>query len=83
MPGSDNDAIRAAWETNAAWWDAYYKEGNSFHLTLITAATEELLAIRPGETILDIACGNGCFSRRMAALGARVIAFDFSAPFIE
>jgi len=77
------DAARSAWETNATWWDAYYKEGNDFHLTLIAPPTERLLAIENGDTILDVACGNGAFSRRMAALGARVVAFDFSTPFIE
>ncbi len=30
-----------------------------------------------------VACGNGNFARRMASLGARVLAFDFSAAFIE
>ena len=82
MNASD-DTVRAAWETNAAWWDATYKEGNDFHLTLIAPATEKLLAVQPGETILDIACGNGVFSRRMASLGADVVAFDFSASFID
>jgi 2-polyprenyl-3-methyl-5-hydroxy-6-metoxy-1,4-benzoquinol methylase len=33
--------------------------------------------------ILDIACGNGLTSRRLAALGANVTAFDFSANLIE
>jgi len=80
---ASSDPVRAAWETNAQWWDAYYKEGNDFHLTLIAPATEDLLAIEPGEHVLDIACGNGCFSRRLAALGATVLGFDFSAPFIE
>jgi len=77
------DSVQSAWETNAAWWDAYYREGNDFHLKLIAPPTERLLEIEPGQRILDIACGNGAFSRRMAALGARVVAFDFSAPFIE
>jgi 2-polyprenyl-3-methyl-5-hydroxy-6-metoxy-1,4-benzoquinol methylase len=36
-----------------------------------------------GQHILDIACGNGLTSRRLAALGARVTAFDFSANLIE
>lgn len=36
-----------------------------------------------GRHILDIACGNGLTSRRLAALGARVTAFDFSANLIE
>ena len=80
---ASNDDVRAAWETNAAWWDEYFKEGNDFHLTLIAPATEDLLAIEPGEHVLDIACGNGCFSRRLAALGASVLGFDFSEVFIE
>ncbi len=36
-----------------------------------------------GKQILDIACGNGLTSRRLAALGAKVTAFDFSANLIE
>ena len=36
-----------------------------------------------GQQILDIACGNGLTSRRLAALGAQVTAFDFSANLIE
>lgn len=42
-----------------------------------------LLAPQPGQRILDIACGNGLTSRRLAALGANVTAFDFSANLIE
>jgi SAM-dependent methyltransferase len=39
---------------------------------------ERLLAIAPGEEVLEIACGNGQFARRLAGLGARVLATDFS-----
>jgi len=38
---------------------------------------------KPDSRILDIACGNGLTSRRLAALGANVTAFDFSANLIE
>lgn len=41
-------------------------------------ALTALLDPQPGQHILDIACGNGLTSRRLAALGARVAAFDFS-----
>jgi SAM-dependent methyltransferase len=34
-------------------------------------------------TILDVACGAGRFTRRMAERGAHVVAFDFSERFIE
>lgn len=77
------DDVRAAWETNAEWWDAYYQEGNDFHLALVAPPTERLLEIQPGEIVLDTACGNGAFARRMVELGAHVVAFDFSARFLE
>ena len=41
------------------------------------------LDVQPGQYILDVACGNGLTSRRLAALGAKVAAFDFSANLIE
>jgi 2-polyprenyl-3-methyl-5-hydroxy-6-metoxy-1,4-benzoquinol methylase len=44
---------------------------------------ERLLDLQPGERALDIACGNGLFARRMAALGATVAAADFSPRLIE
>jgi SAM-dependent methyltransferase len=46
-------------------------------------ALAALLDPQPGQHILDIACGNGLTSRRLAALGAHVTAFDFSANLIE
>lgn len=77
-PTSLNRETRAIWDRNAAWWDDTVGEGNRWQLTLINPAVERLLAPQPGETLLDVACGNGSFSRRLAALGARVVAFDFS-----
>jgi 2-polyprenyl-3-methyl-5-hydroxy-6-metoxy-1,4-benzoquinol methylase len=73
---------QAIWETNADWWAAYIGEGNQFQLEIVNPPTERLLALRPGERVLDIACGSGPFARRMARLGAAVVAFDFSARFI-
>jgi FkbM family methyltransferase len=42
-----------------------------------------LLDLQAGETVLDIGCGNGQFARRMAQLGARVLAFDLSPRMID
>jgi len=57
-------------------------EGNTFHKTLIEPAELKLLNIKLGDRILDIACGNGQFARKMACLGAKVTAIDFAENFI-
>ena len=72
-----------AWEKKAAFWDEMMGEGNAFQRVLIGPATERLLMVLPGETVLDVACGNGVFARRLAELGARVAAVDFSENFVE
>lgn len=76
------DENRRIWDANARWWDDRIGDGNDFQRLLIEPATERLLAVAPGEVILDAACGAGRFARRMAALGAHVVAFDHSAEFI-
>jgi SAM-dependent methyltransferase len=78
-----SDESRDIWNANAGFWDDYFKEGNDFHRQLVGPAAERLLGVKAGETILEIACGNGAFARRMADLGARVVATDFSPVFVE
>jgi purine nucleosidase len=77
-----NQESRDAWNQNAAYWDERMGEGNDFVEVLIWPPTERLLQLRPGERVLDIACGNGLTSRRLAAAGAQVVAFDFSEEMI-
>ncbi len=72
-----------AWERNAEYWDDHIGEGNDFVNHLIWPATQRLLDLRPGGRVLDAACGNGLYARRIAELGAEVVAFDFSEALIE
>jgi 2-polyprenyl-3-methyl-5-hydroxy-6-metoxy-1,4-benzoquinol methylase len=77
-----NEETRDAWQQNAAYWDNHIGEGNDFVEVLIWPATERLLQLRHGERVLDVGCGNGLYARRLAALGADVVAFDFSSELI-
>jgi SAM-dependent methyltransferase len=75
--------VRDIWDAKAAFWDEHMGDGNTFQLELIGPAVERLLAVRPGERILDVGCGNGVSSRWLAHLGAHVVAIDTSARFLE
>jgi 2-polyprenyl-3-methyl-5-hydroxy-6-metoxy-1,4-benzoquinol methylase len=77
-----NEETRQAWNQNAAFWDERMGEGNDFVEVLIWPPTERLLDLRPGQRVLDIACGNGLTSRRLAAMGAEVVAADFAEGMI-
>lgn len=77
------EETRAIWDAKAAFWDEQMGEGNQFQRLLVGPATERLLALREGERVLEIACGNGQMARRMARLGATVVATDFSQRFVE
>jgi 2-polyprenyl-3-methyl-5-hydroxy-6-metoxy-1,4-benzoquinol methylase/GNAT superfamily N-acetyltransferase len=72
-----------AWEALARWWDDTTGEADAFHRTLVIPATDRLLALRPGERVLEAACGNGGYARHLAAQGAEVVAFDASHQFVE
>ncbi|HEX4053510.1 MAG TPA: class I SAM-dependent methyltransferase [Tepidisphaeraceae bacterium] len=74
---------RAVWESIAAWWDRHIGEGNDFQKTLIIPATDRLLDPKPGQTILDVACGNGNYSRILGRRGVRVVACDFAENFLQ
>jgi len=78
-----NDDVRAGWEAMAAYWDEQMEAGNTWQQRGIEPAVERLLELRPGEHVLEIACGNGEFARRMAELGGRVLATDFSEAMLD
>lgn len=85
MPNNDdaNTQVLQAWNTNAGFWDERMAEGNDFFKELLWPAVEKLLGPVRGNRFLDVACGNGLTSRRLAQSGASVTAFDFSEAMIE
>lgn len=84
MINDPHQFTRDAWEANAEVWDTRMGDnGNDFFNILCWPVLAALLDPQPGQRLLDIACGNGLTSRRLAALGAQVTAFDFSTNLIE
>ena len=77
-----NDAARDAWNANAHFWDERMGEGNEFFRVLVWPAVARLLDVERGARLLDICCGNGVASRRLAEAGANVVAIDFSEQLV-
>ena len=78
-----HDEVRSTWDELAAFWDERMEAGLTWQRHLIQPAVERLLRLQRGERVLEIACGNGEFARRMSELGGQVLAVDFSDGMLE
>ena len=60
-------------------WDAANYADNARFVSDLGAPVLDLLAPRAGERILDIGCGDGALTQKIAAVGADVVGIDHSA----
>ncbi len=79
-----NEEGRELWDLKAMFWDELHgEEGNLFHWRLVEPSVLRLLQLQEGETVLDIGCGNGALTRRLAGAGARVTGINFSREMVR
>ncbi len=64
-------------------WDPKTYAANARFVAELGQPVVELLAPRPGERILDLGCGDGALTQRLAALGCAVVGVDASPEQIE
>ena len=64
-------------------WDPKTYAKNARFVSDLGSAVVELLAPQPGERILDLGCGDGVLTQKIAELGCKVVAVDSSAPQVE
>jgi SAM-dependent methyltransferase len=68
--------------TASRWSPADYARNAAF-VPALGDAVLQLLAPQPGELILDVGCGDGALTARIAAAGARVVGLDSSPEMVE
>ena len=64
-------------------WDPATYARNARFVSDLGSPVVELLAPRPGERILDLGCGDGVLTKKLADLGCDVIGVDSSAAQVE
>src|SRR5579871_3977612 len=64
-------------------WDPATYAKNARFVSDLGSPVLELLAPQPGERILDLGCGDGALTKRLADLGCEVVAVDSSAAQVE
>jgi len=75
---------QTSWGGVAEWYDEHLEgSDDSFQKNVIMPNLLRVVDPKKGMTILDVACGQGYFSRAFADNGAKVIASDISAELIE
>lgn len=69
--------------STAQTWDPASYARNARFVSDLGMPVVELLAPKPGERILDLGCGDGVLTKKLADLGCDVVAVDSSVPQVE
>jgi len=64
-------------------WDPQTYEQNGAFVQELAGGVLEWLAAKPGESILDLGCGDGRLTQRIASAGASVLGVDSSLEMVE
>lgn len=75
--------IKTDWDTISSWYDKYLEGSDTYQSKVIAPNLMRILSIKKGDTVLDLACGQGFFSRLVKDFGAVVTGVDLSKKLID
>ena len=68
----------------AEWYDRLVgDEGSEYHREVVHPGVLRLLAMQPGQAVLDVACGQGALCRLLHEKGAQVTGVDAAAELVR
>ena len=83
-PGKDKKRTPTPWDQAAQWYDSLVGvKGSDFQKDIIMPGAFQILDLKKGQQVLDLACGQGVFSRYLYQKGMRVTGLDSSRELIR
>src|SRR5579863_2183769 len=82
FPGTIAESQDRTLSMTAQTWNSESYAKNARFVTDLGAPVLALLDPRPGERILDLGCGDGVLTKKIAELGCKVVGVDSSAEFV-
>jgi ubiquinone/menaquinone biosynthesis C-methylase UbiE len=84
QPAPAAPAAPTHWGDAAEWYDQLVgEEGSEYHRQVVLPGAVRLLAVQPGEVVLDIACGQGVLCRLLARQNVPATGIDASPELIR
>lgn len=72
-----------SWGGVASWYGEHLEGEDTYHAKVVAPNLLRMLVPKKDEKVLDIACGEGYFSRLLAKEGARVFGADLSPELVK
>ncbi len=72
----------ASWSDVATWYDAHLQKPDTYHAKILLPNMLRLVAPEKDDTIVDLACGTGFFTKAFAEKGATVTGIDVGEDLI-
>jgi ubiquinone/menaquinone biosynthesis C-methylase UbiE len=83
-PAGRTRGRRSSWDKVAEWYDGWVgKQGSHYHRTVAIPAVLELLALRPGEAILDVGSGQGVLAPYVLKADAHYTGVELSPKLLK
>jgi SAM-dependent methyltransferase len=80
----DASAHGTSWEKSADWYDKIIgAQGSELYQRIVIPCALDMLRPKRDESILDLGCGQGVFTRALSEYGAQVTGLDASASLVS
>lgn len=75
--------LKTSWGGVASWYHDAVEEKGSYQRDLILPNLLRVVDVKKGESVLDLACGEGFLSRRISKMGVNVVGTDIAKELID